>query len=85
MSAFEYHGKKIDYLEFISQNVDADCTKTFFELMECIDLNKILDFIENAPIKYESYKNFYKDLIVARKTLILDKAYRELSSPMVGV
>ena len=84
-SAFEYHGKKIDYLEFISQNVDADCTKTFFELMECIDLNKILDFIENAPIKDESYKNFYKDLIVARKTLILDKAYRELSSPMVGV
>ena len=84
-SAFEYHGKKIDYLEFISQNVDADCTKTFFELMECIDLNKILDFIENAPIKDESYKNFYKDLIVARKTLILDKAYREFSSPMVGV
>ncbi|MCI5576268.1 MAG: hypothetical protein MR366_01745 [Succinivibrio sp.] len=84
-SAVKYQGKEIDYFEFISQNVDADCTKALFELMDSIDLNKILDFIENAPIKDELYKAFCKDFIVARKKLILDKAYSVLSSPMVGV
>ena len=49
------------------------------------DGKKYLDFIENAPIKDELYKAFCKDFIVARKKLILDKAYSVLSSPMVGV
>ncbi|MGN0928091.1 MAG: hypothetical protein ACI4M7_03080 [Succinivibrio sp.] len=80
-SAIEYNGKKINYFDFISQNIDPDCTKSLFVLIDKIDLNKINQIIENAPIKHDCYKQFCLELISARKKYVIDHAYNQIKNP----
>lgn len=82
-SAIEFEGKKINYYQFLSENINADCTKALVKLIDRMDLNKITSIIENTPIKHEYYKQFCLDLIRARKELVIDQAYNHIKSPSI--
>ena len=76
-------GLKINYYQFLSENINADCTKALVKLIDRMDLNKITSIIKNTPIKHEYYKQFCLDLIRARKELVIDQAYNHIKSPSI--
>ena len=39
-------GLKINYYQFLSENINADCTKALVKLIDRMDLNKITSIIK---------------------------------------
>lgn len=77
-SALKINCKNINYYDFISSLKNEDCNNALKRIFPKIDLAKINSIIENCPALCEKEKNFYKLMILKRKELILEKAYKKL-------
>ena len=77
-SAIYYSGKRINYFDFISSNVNYDCTKALKRLYSKIDLNKIDILIDGIECISNLEKSFYKYIIKERKEKIIDFSYNLL-------
>lgn len=75
---------KFGYLELLSSNFDAECTRALFRVYPKIDMDKIYEVIDNTPCISDVRKKFYKKMIAFRKELILDRAYEQLLNPKKG-
>lgn len=71
-SAIKVNNQKIDYVSYISSNNNQDCTKSLFEIVPNIDINKICSIIEQEEFLSPIKKEFYKTMLKLRKELILD-------------
>lgn len=71
-SALKINGKKINYLDFISRNVNQDCTDALARTIDKIDLNKINKIIGDTSFLSDIQKEFYFTVLVERKNQILN-------------
>lgn len=78
-SAIFHEGKRINYFEFISSNLDNECTKALFRIYSKIDFKKINTLIDNIECITELEKTFYKTIIKERKEKILEYCINILS------
>lgn len=78
-SAIFHEGKRINYFEFISSNLDNECTKALFRIYPKIDLKKINNLIDNIECITKLEKTFYKTIIKERKEKILEYSINILS------
>ena len=66
------NGNRINYFEFISSNIDKDCTRALFRIYPKIDLDKINELIDSVECIGNLEKRFYKTMIKERKERILE-------------
>ena len=71
-SAILMNGNRINYFEFISSNIDKDCTRALFRIYPKIDLDKINELIDSVECIGNLEKRFYKTMIKERKERILE-------------
>ena len=71
---------KVGYYEMLSSGYDKNCTEAVLRIVPKIDINKINNTIDNAPLISETRKMFYKTIVSLRKELILDRAYEKCIS-----
>lgn len=79
-SALQYHGKKVNYFDFLSSNVDVDCTNSLHEITARIDLQQINRMIDEVDIISEDDKTFYKFMLAKRKEFILEQAIEKIAT-----
>lgn len=73
-SAIMQNEKKINYFDFLKSGQNEDCTRALIEITKRIDLEKTDAMIDEIPLISTEEKTFYKFMLHARKTRILDKA-----------
>ena len=78
-SAIFYEGKRINYFEFITSNINYDCTKALYRVYPKIDLIKINNLIDSIECITKLEKVFYKTIIKERKEKILEYSINILS------
>lgn len=78
-SAIINNGKKMNYFDYISSNVNDDCTKALFRIYPKIDINKIYELIDNIDCITKLEKDFYKTLIRERKERILEYSIKSIN------
>ncbi len=71
-SILKINDKKINYFDFISRNVNQDCTNALARTIEKIDMNKINKIIDDASFLSDVQKEFYFTVLVERKNQILN-------------
>ena len=69
-SCIKEHGKKINYMSFISSMKNADCNKAIIDVYIKINMNKIFAFIDEIDCMTSVRKNFYKIILSYRYKLI---------------
>lgn len=72
-SAYSMNNKKIFYSE-IFKNPPDDLKKAILKIVPRIDMNKIDEIINLTPFSSDIDKQFFKESILIRKELIIDKA-----------
>lgn len=77
-SAITVKGKRLKYFDFITSLEYEGCNTALARIAPLIDLGKISDIIDETPFISDLQKRFYKYIIDARKTLILDVAMDKL-------
>ena len=70
---------KFGYFELLSSDFDENLTRAFFGLYEKIDMLEIYHIIEETPFISDTRKEFYEQMLMYRKELILDQAYKKLN------
>lgn len=75
-SAIHYHGKKINYYDFITSMADDNCTKALMRMLPKIHLDRINAFIDREQYLTQIQKRFYKYYISERYDKILISAYK---------
>lgn len=75
LSAILENGKKINYYKFMVSTENKDCLRAIIKIVPQINMEKISDIIEQTPFINADQKKFYKTILAARKTSILDIAY----------
>ena len=75
-SAIMINNKKLRYYDFISSHSDNGCDRALNRIVPKIDMNAIHTMIDEMPYVTDLQKDFYKTMIGARKTMILDASMR---------
>ncbi len=76
-SAIFYNGKRINYFEFISSNINSECTKALLRICPKINIQKINQLIDEIECLTNLEKAFYKKIIWERKSKIIDYCYNK--------
>ena len=79
-SAIRFNNKKINYLEFISSDINKDCTRSLKTIEKNVNMTKIDNIIENTPFITDIHREFLKTMIVERKAKIIDKSIEIIQS-----
>ncbi len=79
LSGIKRNGQKINYHDFLFSLENEDCNKALKRILPRIDMKKINQIIDDTPYITELQRNFYKIMLVERKTKILDAAYKRLT------
>ena len=79
LSALNYKGKKVGYLEFISSGVNTSCTAALHRISRMIEdrQSEIETLLEKTPLSSLDRK-FYSFILSKRKEMILDRAEAKL-------
>ncbi|NBK96870.1 MAG: CtkA family protein [Erysipelotrichia bacterium] len=80
-SAIKMNDEKINYFDFISSNVNQDCTNALQRIIPKIDLEKINHIIDDTEGISALRKTFLKTMIKERKEKILDKSLEIIAMP----
>lgn len=78
-SALLINNKRINYYSFILSHKNKECDEAIKRIAPKIELIKINSLIDSIEIISNNHKVFLKRILEYRKTLILDKAYTDLS------
>ena len=70
------NNKKLRYYDFISSHSDKGCDRALNRIAPKIDINAINAIVDAMPYATDLQKDFYKTMIGARKTMILDASMR---------
>ncbi|MBE6381782.1 MAG: hypothetical protein E7049_02060 [Lentisphaerae bacterium] len=68
------NGKKIAYVDFVSQNRDGVLAHSLARIVPRIDLAAINAFIDDAPLLSAIQRQFYKTYLAARYEALFGKA-----------
>ncbi|MBP2629447.1 MAG: HipA-like protein [Firmicutes bacterium] len=79
-SAIKFNDKKINYFDFISNNINQDCTEALFRVIGKIDIDKIKAIINDTSFLSEIKKRFYITILEQRKERILDFSWKKINS-----
>ena len=74
-SAIKEQGKKINYYDFMISAKNEDCNRALERIIQRIDMNQILTFVNQVPGITDLQKQFYSTYIEARYSSILQPAY----------
>lgn len=74
-SAIKWHGRKINYYDFLSRGENEDCNDALARIVPRIDMEKIAQFIDRVEGITELQKQFYQHYLSARFDLIIRPAY----------
>ena len=75
-SAIMIDNKKLRYYDFISSHSNKGCDRALNQIVPQIDINAINAIVDAMPYATDLQKDFYKTMIAARKTMILDASMR---------
>lgn len=78
-SALKIDNKKINYYEYISSLKNEDCNEALIRIVHKIDMSKISNIIDNAPIISNIRREFYKEILRSRYEKILKASYEKLT------
>ena len=73
-SALKQDGRKINYFDFVSSQVNPDCTAALVRILPHIHTDEINAFIESQEFLSAQQKEFYCTMLAARKEKILSAA-----------
>lgn len=79
-SALKVEDKKINYFDFIANNMNQDCTEALFRVTKKIDMDKIKKLIDSAAFFSEIQKKFYSTMLEQRKERILDFSLQKIKA-----
>jgi len=77
-SSITINKKKINYFEFISSNINKDCTASLMKIYPKIKLEVINEMIDSIECLNDLEKEFYKKIIRDRKEKILEYSYNKI-------
>lgn len=69
-SCLKENGKKINYITYIKQMKNEECNKAIKRCFSDIKIEEIESFIEKIEVMSETRKNFYKEIINKRYSII---------------
>ena len=78
-SQVKLHGRKSSYYEVISSLEFEQCNQALLAMMERIDMNEILGFVDSIDCISNTHKDFYKHMLVSRYRLILQDSATKLT------
>ena len=78
-SQVKLHGRKSSYYEVISSLEFEQCNQALLAMMERIDMNEILGFVDSIDCISNTHKDFYKHMLVSRYQLILQDSVTKLT------
>lgn len=76
-SAIKLNDIKINYFDFISSLDNKDCIAALLRIKQKINMEKITDIINSAPLISEQQKEFYITMLNARKERIIDYSWNK--------
>jgi len=79
-SALKIDNKKINYFDFISSNINQDCTDALIRTTKKIDMSKINKIIDSATFLSDIQKEFYFKMLSQRKRRILDFSLEKINT-----
>lgn len=71
-------GKKVKYFDFLSSLENEECNRALKRIKPKIDIARIYQIIDTAPFVSDLQKEFYKTMILERKSKIIDYSYDKL-------
>lgn len=77
-SALQYRGEKINYFDFLSSNINTDCTASLLDIEARIDMKSIDDMINAIDVMTDEDKDFYKFMLGKRKEMVLEQAINRI-------
>ena len=77
-SALQLNGKKIKYFELLSSMEYEECNRALKRIVPRISISAINNLMDETPYIDDVQKKFYKTMILARKELLLDFAYKKV-------
>lgn len=77
-SQVKLNGKKSSYFDVINSHQFRECDEALRNVYERIDIKKIYSFIDSMECISETYKLFYKHIILSRYEIILKNSYLNL-------
>ena len=77
-SAVKQNNKKINYFDFISSNVNQDCTEVLYRIYPAINSKEVHKFIMECDFLSEIQKEFYTTMLEQRLTKILQHSFNKL-------
>lgn len=73
-SAIKESGKKINYMDFLSQTQVRDCLEAVIRIVPRVKLERLYAIVEETPALTTVQRTFYKEMLAQRKEKILDRA-----------
>ena len=77
-SALKYNGARIKYYDFLAAGAFKECNEALTRLNKK-DFSPVFNFISNCGFLSSVRKEFYLTILKARKELLLNRAYRNIS------
>lgn len=71
-SAILLNGRKIKYHDFLASHAEPECDRALTRICERLDIERIKNIVEEAPLLSELQRKFYMRMLSERKTRILD-------------
>ena len=68
---------KVGYYDLLASNYDNNCTQALLRIKPKININDIYNIIDNTPFLSKAKACFYKQILLYRKILIIDRAYEK--------
>lgn len=77
-SGLKIYNQKINYFDFLTSLQNSDCNRALKRIMPRIDMEAICRMVDETPFITDLQKQFYKTMLLERKTCILDHALKLL-------
>lgn len=77
-SGLKIDNQKINYFDFLTSLQNPDCNRALKRIMPRIDMEAICRMVDETPFITNLQKQFYKTMLLERKTCILDHALKLL-------
>lgn len=66
---------KVGYYDMLASNYDENCTKAVLRIVPKVNMDKVNRIIDETPFITDTRKQFYKEMLLLRKELLLNRSY----------